>query len=34
MIASLAGEKPGMAEEVALDALAHIWITTIYGRTP
>ena len=34
MIASLSGEKPGMPEEVALDTLAHIWITTIYGRTP
>ena len=34
MIASLSGEQPGMPEEVALDALAHIWVTTIYGRTP
>jgi TetR/AcrR family transcriptional regulator, ethionamide resistance regulator len=33
MIASLAGETPGMPEEVAVDALAHIWVTTIYGRT-
>ncbi len=34
MIASLSGEQPGMPEEVALDTLAHIWVTTIYGRTP
>ena len=34
MTASLSGEEPGMAEEAALDALAHIWITTIYGQTP
>lgn len=34
MTASLSGEEPAMAEEVAVDTLAHVWVTTIYGRLP
>lgn len=31
MVASLSTERPGMAEAAALDALVHIWVTSIYG---
>ena len=34
MIASFSGEQPAMSESIAIDALAHIWITSIYGTTP
>jgi TetR/AcrR family transcriptional regulator, ethionamide resistance regulator len=34
MFASYSGQKPAIAEEAALDTLVHIWITSIYGRTP
>jgi AcrR family transcriptional regulator len=34
VIAALTGESPGMPEETALDTLAHVWVTTIYGRIP
>ncbi len=34
MFASYTGQKPAIAEDAALDALVHIWITSIYGKTP
>jgi AcrR family transcriptional regulator len=34
MVASYTGQTPAIAENAALDTLAHIWITSIYGRTP
>jgi AcrR family transcriptional regulator len=34
MFASYSGQKPAIAEEAALDTLVHVWITSIYGRTP
>ena len=34
MFASYTGQKPSIAEEAALDTLVHVWITSIYGRTP
>ncbi len=33
MVASLSEERPGMPEEDALDALVHIWVTSIYGQS-
>jgi TetR/AcrR family transcriptional regulator, ethionamide resistance regulator len=32
MIASYTAQKPSIAEDVALDTLVHIWVTTIYGE--
>ena len=34
MFASYSGQKPAIAEDTALDTLVHVWITSIYGRTP
>ncbi len=34
MVASLSAERPGMPEEDSLDALVHIWVTSIYGQLP
>ncbi|MDT5017845.1 MAG: TetR/AcrR family transcriptional regulator, ethionamide resistance regulator [Mycobacterium sp.] len=34
MFAAFAGEKPGVAHERIVDALAHIWLTSVYGKTP
>ncbi|WP_369830601.1 TetR/AcrR family transcriptional regulator [Mycobacterium sp. ACS1612] len=34
MFASYTGQTPAIAEDAALDTLAHIWITSIYGRAP
>ena len=34
MFASYTSQKPSIAEDAALDTLAHVWITSIYGRTP
>lgn len=34
MFASYTGQRPSIAEDVALDTLVHIWITGIYGKTP
>lgn len=34
MYAALADEPPALADEKVVDTLAHIWFTTIYGRTP
>jgi TetR/AcrR family transcriptional regulator, ethionamide resistance regulator len=33
MFASYTGQKPAIAEDAALDTLAHVWITSIYGST-
>ena len=34
MVASLSEERPGMPEEDSLDALVHVWVTSIYGQLP
>ena len=34
MFASYTGQKPSIVEEAALDTLVHVWITSIYGKTP
>ncbi len=34
MVASFAGDPPGLPEDTALDALAHVWVTAIYGQAP
>jgi TetR/AcrR family transcriptional regulator, ethionamide resistance regulator len=34
MFASYTGQKPAISEDAALDTLVHVWITSIYGRTP
>lgn len=34
MVASYTGQKPSISEDAALDTLVHVWITSIYGRTP
>jgi AcrR family transcriptional regulator len=34
MFASYTAQKPAIAEDAALDTLVHVWITSIYGRTP
>ena len=34
MFASYTGQKPAISEDVALDTLVHVWITSIYGNTP
>jgi AcrR family transcriptional regulator len=34
MFASYTRQKPAIVEDTALDTLVHIWITSIYGRTP
>jgi AcrR family transcriptional regulator len=34
MFASYTGQKPSIVEDAALDTLVHVWITSIYGRTP
>jgi TetR/AcrR family transcriptional regulator, ethionamide resistance regulator len=34
MFASYTGQKPAIAEDAALDALVHVWITSIYGEPP
>ncbi len=34
MVASFTGEIPPLSEDVALDTLAHVWITAIYGQAP
>ncbi|ORA21823.1 TetR/AcrR family transcriptional regulator [Mycobacterium aquaticum] len=31
MMAALAGEEPGIADERVVDTLAHIWLNSIYG---
>lgn len=33
MFASYTGQKPAISEDVALDTLVHVWITSIYGNT-
>jgi AcrR family transcriptional regulator len=33
MIAPCTAQKPSIAEEPALDTLAHIWVTSIYGQS-
>jgi AcrR family transcriptional regulator len=33
MLAAFADEKPALATERIVDTLAHIWVTSIYGRT-
>jgi TetR/AcrR family transcriptional regulator, ethionamide resistance regulator len=34
MFASYTGQKPSIAEDVALETLVHVWVTSIYGKTP
>jgi len=34
MVASLSAERPGLPEEDSLDALVHVWVTSIYGQLP
>jgi TetR/AcrR family transcriptional regulator, ethionamide resistance regulator len=34
MVASFAGGLPVLPEDAALDALAHVWVTAIYGQAP
>lgn len=34
MFASYTGQHPSIAEDSALDTLVHVWITSIYGKTP
>jgi AcrR family transcriptional regulator len=34
MFASYTGQRPSIAEDSALDTLVHVWITSIYGKTP
>jgi AcrR family transcriptional regulator len=34
MFASYTGQKPAISEDAALDTLVHVWITSIYGRSP
>ncbi len=34
MFASYTGQKPAIVEDAALDTLVHVWVTSIYGRTP
>lgn len=34
MFASYTGQKPAIAADAALDALVHVWVTSIYGITP
>jgi AcrR family transcriptional regulator len=34
MFASYTGQQPAIAEDAALDTLVHVWVTSIYGRTP
>lgn len=34
MFASYTGQRPSIAEDAALHALVHIWITGIYGTAP
>ena len=33
MFAAFAAEKPAIAPETLVDTLAHIWVTSIYGKT-
>lgn len=34
MLAAFADDQPAVASEHLVDTLAHIWVTSIYGRTP
>lgn len=34
MFAAFAGEQPGVAHEKIVDTLAHIWLTSVYGKAP
>jgi hypothetical protein len=34
LMAAFADERPAVPEDHVLDTLVHIWITTIYGRSP
>lgn len=34
MFAAFAGEQPGVSRERIVDTLAHIWVSSVYGRTP
>jgi AcrR family transcriptional regulator len=34
MLAAFSAEQPAVAHDRMVDTLAHIWVTSIYGRTP
>ena len=34
MFAAFANEQPGVAHERIVDTLAHIWLTSVYGKPP
>ena len=34
MLAAFADERPAIAPEQLVDTLAHVWVTSIYGKTP
>ena len=33
MLAAFADERPAIAPEQLVDTLAHVWVTSIYGKT-
>ena len=34
MVATFSDERPSVGADATLDTLAHIWVTSIYGKTP
>ncbi len=34
MFGAFADEQPGLARERIVDTLAHIWVSSVYGRLP
>jgi len=34
VLAAFADERPAIAPEQLVDTLAHVWVTSIYGKTP